>query len=506
MFLENLNKPIHLFGENQMTHSLKGLGLAGALTLVSTLGLNAQASAQSPAAYVYVQASGPAGPVYGYSASSSGQMSSISGSPFKLGTMIIGSNGSQFFTMGHTTLRSWAVGSNGSIGLQLSDLAFTNFDSGSCAGTKDGDATGVLDHTGKYIYVVLQNYEKTQTSDTCQTYQSYLLGSGGQFTFDGQTEYNSLENASAGLPSILGNESFAYANYSVFGTNNFLTFQRNPSGTLSNISVSETDPTLTGGQYNAYYPDADPAGSFLAVQLYPNNNTKTPPQLASYTVDSQGNISSTNTESDMPTSALINPRSTFSPDGKMIAFYADNGASNVASGIEIYNFNGAAPLTLYQKVLTGTPIEQVAWDTSGHLYAISKVENHMYVFNVSSSSVTVDPSVAITAPVSLVVVSKSSSTRGGGSCSAPSSPGVNVCSPAEEATVSSPVQINATANVSGGVYRFELWNGGTKLASVSNSGTMNQTVSLAAGTYHLTFSAYNTSGTHEYATRDITVK
>jgi hypothetical protein len=83
---------------------------------------------------------------------------------------------------------------------------------------------------------------------------------------------------------------------------------------------------------------------------------------------------------------------------------------------------------------------------------------------------------------------------------------VNVCSPAQGATVSSPVQINAAANVSGGVYRFELWNGGTKLASVANTGVMNQTVSLAAGTYHLTFSAYNSSGTHEYATRDITVK
>src|SRR6185312_6401290 len=92
-----------------------------------------------------------------------------------------------------------------------------------------------------------------------------------------------------------------------------------------------------------------------------------------------------------------------------------------------------------------------------------------------------------------------------GQCSAPSSNGINVCSPAENATVTSPVSIDAAATVSGGVYRFELWNGGTKLASVSNSGVMNQSLPLAPGTYTLTFAAYNTTGTEVYATRNITV-
>jgi hypothetical protein len=95
---------------------------------------------------------------------------------------------------------------------------------------------------------------------------------------------------------------------------------------------------------------------------------------------------------------------------------------------------------------------------------------------------------------------------GSGSCTVPSSAGVNVCSPVNGSTVSSPVQINAAATVSGGVYRFELWSGSTKLLSVSNSGIMNQAISLAPGSYHLVFVARNISGTHEYATSDITVK
>lgn len=123
------------------------------------------------------------------------------------------------------------------------------------------------------------------------------------------------------------------------------------------------------------------------------------------------------------------------------------------------------------------------------------------MFTVTSTSVTQDASYTIGAPFSMVVVSKS----GGTACSAPASNGINVCSPVEGSTVTSPVLINAAATVSGGVYRFELWSGSTKLLS-ETSGTMDQTISLAAGSYQLTFDARSSSGTHVYATRDITVK
>ena len=84
---------------------------------------------------------------------------------------------------------------------------------------------------------------------------------------------------------------------------------------------------------------------------------------------------------------------------------------------------------------------------------------------------------------------------GTSSCSAPTSYGIHVCSPANGSTVSSPVAINATANVSGTIYRFELWNGSTKLASVANSTVMQTSVNVPSGTRTLTFVAKNTSGT-----------
>jgi len=295
------------------------------------------------------------------------------------------------------------------------------------------------------------------------------------------------------LPSILGNETFAYAGYYSGHILGLVGFQRASSGELQSIQFTETDPPLPNNYWASAAPDASPTGNYLAVQLYPGDSG--PSYLGSYTVDSKGNISTTNTTSNMP--ILTGDSTTFSPSGGLLANW---GALN--GGLELYHFNGAAPFTPYQQLLNGVTIQQVVWDSSNHLYAISNSSNMIYVFTVTPTSVTEDSSYSIGSPNSVVVVSKTATSG----CAAPSGNGVNVCSPAEGATVSSPVQISAAATVSGGVYRFEVWNGSTKLIS-SDSNTIDQTLSLAAGSYKLTFDAYNSSkSTHEYAYRDITVK
>jgi hypothetical protein len=485
-----------------MSSTFRGLGLAGALALVSSLAAVPRLTAQSTSAYVYVQSQGPAGPVYGYSANSSGQLSAITGSPFKPGTQIIGSNKSQFFTLGKTLIHSYAIGSNGAIGAQESQIPFLNYSGGSCGGGTSGLASGLLDHSGQYIYLLLEN----GGDGSCAAYQTYKINSGGSFSFDGDTEVNFGAQTgpnflSVGLPSILGNETFAYADESSGHLSNPIGFRRESSGTLQTMQFGEVDPTLANGNYNVSNPDASPTGNYVVFQLYPNDSN--PPQLGSYTVDPQGNLSTTNTSSNMPTSELEDPRSVFSPDGRWLVLYAgENAPGKSGNGIEIYNFNNASPLTLNTRFLLGTPISRVAWDNSNHLYAISQVENKMWVYYVQPASVGNTAIVSVSSPQSLVVVS----ANAGNTCSIPATDGVNVCSPEQDASVTSPLQINARATVSGGVYRFELWWGSKKLATVDNSGIMNQTVSLTPGTYKLTFSAYNSSGTHEYATRSITVK
>jgi hypothetical protein len=492
-----------------MSHAVRGISLAASLLLVSTVALAPPAQAQTPtaAANVYVQIQGPAGAVYGYSASPTGKLTAIPGSPFKPGTQIVGSNKSQFFTLGKTSIHSYAVGSNGAIGSQLSDIGFLGYAGGSCGEGTNSPAGAVLDHSGQYIYVLLQY----NADSSCAAYQTYKINSDGAFTFQGETEVNfgdqSGENnpSSVDLPSILGNETFAYADESSGHDSSPIGFRRESTGTLETMTFTETDPTLSNGNYNVQYPDASPTGNYIVFQLYPYDSN--PAQIGSYTVDPEGNLTTTNTSSDMPTTGLEAPSSTFSPDGKLFVLYGDQepaGASG--SGIEIYSFNGASPLTFYKSLLTGTQIDEVAWDSSNHLYAMSSHTNELYVFTVTSTSVTQDTELSIGSPFWMVVASQTATSGGSGACSAPQSNGVNFCSPANGATVTSPVQINAAATVSGGVYRFELWNGSTKLLSVDNSGIMDQTLTLAPGSYKLTFDAYNTSGTHEYAYSDITVQ
>src|SRR6185312_9891340 len=63
--------------------------------------------------------------------------------------------------------------------------------------------------------------------------------------------------------------------------------------------------------------------------------------------------------------------------------------------------------------------------------------------------------------------------------------------PQDGSTVSSPVAVQAFAKVTGSIYRFELWSDNVKVASVSNSGTMNVSVPMSAGTHAWTFVARN---------------
>ena len=84
---------------------------------------------------------------------------------------------------------------------------------------------------------------------------------------------------------------------------------------------------------------------------------------------------------------------------------------------------------------------------------------------------------------------------GAGSCSAPSSDGVHVCSPVNGSTVNSPAQATATAKISGALARMEVWVDGVKKYSETTSLTLNTSVSLAAGKHRFDFYAVNTAGT-----------
>ncbi len=93
-----------------------------------------------------------------------------------------------------------------------------------------------------------------------------------------------------------------------------------------------------------------------------------------------------------------------------------------------------------------------------------------------------------------------------GACSAPPSAGVNICQPASGATVSSPVAIQATSNITGTFSRMEVWIDGVKKYTETTSTALNTTLTLGAGTHRFAILAFNTAGTKWQQAVNATVK
>jgi hypothetical protein len=94
---------------------------------------------------------------------------------------------------------------------------------------------------------------------------------------------------------------------------------------------------------------------------------------------------------------------------------------------------------------------------------------------------------------------------GGGSCAAPASPGVNICTPTLGAYVGSPTQVTAAANIVGTLARMEIWVDSTKLYTETTSTSFDTTLKLAPGYHRFDVFAVNTAGTKYQTTTYATV-
>ncbi len=90
-------------------------------------------------------------------------------------------------------------------------------------------------------------------------------------------------------------------------------------------------------------------------------------------------------------------------------------------------------------------------------------------------------------------------------CSAPSSAGVHVCSPANGSTGSSPVIAQAASTVTGTIARMEVWVDGVK-DYTSTTTSLNTSIPLPVGAHRFDFYAVNTTGTKWETTVYSTVK
>ena len=108
-------------------------------------------------------------------------------------------------------------------------------------------------------------------------------------------------------------------------------------------------------------------------------------QLATYTADASGNLTTNSTYSNMPSVAVGTVNDYWmSPDGKYLAV----GGS---AGFQLFHFNGPNPIKKFTGRMTTNPIDQTFWDTAGHVYAISRGTGKLFVWNVTSTGVSRAP-------------------------------------------------------------------------------------------------------------------
>lgn len=329
-----------------------------------------------PAAFVYVSSTLPGGnasQVEGFSSDSTGQLTPLSGSPFALNVVSLAASGNYVFGTDGTNLYSYAVASDGSIS-QADSIDVRQYNNPlSCSG---GPSHLFLDRTGATLYDL--DYLSDCANNSYQA--SSLDSASGSLNYLGATSATS-PLFQQGL-SFTGNNEFGFSASCYHDLPEIFGFQRNSDGTLTLVTnLGKIAPLPSNGMYCTWWAAADPA-SHLAVSLTPLGSTPSAPELAVYTVDGSGNVTVNSTANDMPSIAGSGVNEMrISPAGQFLAVAE-------APGLEVFNFNGANPITKLTGPLTSDNIDEVRWDNQNHLYAISDKTGNLYVFTLSTSGAT----------------------------------------------------------------------------------------------------------------------
>ncbi len=359
--------------------------LASAQTASSQTDSSSSVPGSSPVAFVYVSNTPTNGStqISGYSAAPNGALTTIPGLPLVTPAADIVANGQFVFGSDGMNIDSFAIASNG---------ALTQADTLSVE-PGGGVFNLFLDHTGSSLYA---DYY-TENNE----YLAYSIGSNGSLTY--------LDNIMGGpgfgeVASFIGNNEFAYASSCYHFTPSIYGVQRSDDGSITLLSMNEPYPTTPAGYF--YCPwlggAADPTNHVaFAMQLLTGNWAPAGPwQLATYTADSSGNLTTTSTYKNMP-SVLVGSVTDYwmSPSGLYLAV----GGS---TGLQVFHFNGANPITKYTDKLVKQEVDQVFWDNSNHLYALGRAAGKLWVFTVTSTGVKQAPGspYAITAPSYIVVL------------------------------------------------------------------------------------------------------
>lgn len=350
-------------------------GSIGAFSL-SGVSVSAQTmSSNSIVAYVYVanSAGGNATEISAFAADDMGRLRPVPGSPFMetAGYMVV--NGKYLMAVSGSNINAYRIADDGSLTFAVStdyqrvqpDCGFAN--------------QLVFDHAGQSLYATEYDVDCSNNGVTDWAVDDAT----GGLNYLGLTNTGNWNTNSA---YFTGDDKYAYTAYNdscmYYSMNGFV---RVENGMLNEFAPKISSPTPRSG-FRAYIPylgAVDPT-NHVAFAEYPANPpgcASDPVQLATYTVGSGGSLTTTSTWANMPTSDISSIYDMkLSPSGKLLALAGQE-------GLQVFHFNGAAPITHYSGLLTTDPINEMFWDKDNHLYAITGVfngkVNRLHVFTVT---------------------------------------------------------------------------------------------------------------------------
>jgi len=408
--------------------------LSGSSLVLS--GCSGSGSASSPAksttgstpslavAYVYVSSqptSSSAAQIVAYAADANGLLTSVPGSPFNQSTDSMAVSGGYLVaaSMSQADINSYTIGSNGALTL-ASQFALTQQTGYQTSGNGTcGNVAGfVFDPTGKSLYTAVNNINCSSNN----AIDSFAFNSSnGSLSYLGNA--NIGYEASAAI-SLLGNDAYAYSALNdacMYG--GITSFSRNNTGLLAGTSAVITPQfgpsappgaTSSGVKLPSYAAGltATDTSNHVAIGEFPcyalNGVAATELQLASYTADASGNLTTTDTYATMPTTTVDPQDLQMSPSGSLLAVGG-------VGGLQVFHFNGASSITSFGNVLTTDSISQMFWDNSNHLYAITLTAGslavspgklHVFTVTDTSASEAAGSPYTITTPTALAVMSE----------------------------------------------------------------------------------------------------
>lgn len=377
------------------------IAFAGSVLAMAPIPANAaseNSAGVSPIAFVYV-ASSPASNTYEINAfrvSPNGELTVVPGSPFPTNASGLTSSSKYLFGTNGIEIDSFSIANDGAVA-QVSSINAQQLNQGDCGGPFDI----FLDRTGTTLY------DMDYIGNICANnpYQAFGVG-----TTSGELAYIGVSAAaSPAFATSLGflpNDKFAYGSSCLFMTGpEIYGFERTADNSLTHLNINPAMPVSPAGDY--FCPGGAAAidtGNDLAFVVLPMNGstqqpTGGPSQLAVYTADGSGNLTTNSSYKNMPTTAVTDVYSFgASPSGKYVAVGGTN-------GVQIFHFNGANPLTRFTPLLPVEGVTQLAWDSADHLYAISQTSGKLYVLTVTATKVTEAPGspYSITSPQSVTL-------------------------------------------------------------------------------------------------------